>query len=87
MRFWNIGDLGAIPSSIGVDNTSSKSVFAFGSSSKAVILDHGSLSALNSSSLDTISLEEPANQTLLGNGFALLYHIPMTMYMMCIALI
>ena len=73
-EFWNIGDLGAIPSSIGVDNSSSKSVFAFGSSSKAVILDHGSLSTLNSSSLDTVSLEEPANQTLLGDGFALLYH-------------
>lgn len=73
-EFWNIGDLGAVPSSIGVDNSSSKSVFAFGSSSKAVILDHGSLSTLNSSSLDTISLEEPANQTVLGDGFALLYH-------------
>jgi hypothetical protein len=73
-EFWNIGDLGAVPSAIGVDNSSSKSVFVFGSSSKAVILDHGSLSTLNSSSLDTISLEEPSNSTLLGEGFALLYH-------------
>jgi hypothetical protein len=73
-EFWNIGDLGAIPSSIGVDNSSSKSVFVFGSSSKAVILDHGSLSTLNSSSLDTINLEEPSNKTILGQGFALLYH-------------
>ena len=73
-EFWNIGDLGAIPSAIGVDNTSSKSVFVFGSSSKAVILDHSSLSTLNSSSLDTIRLEEPANKIILGEGFAMLYH-------------
>ena len=73
-EFWNIGDLGAVPSSIGTDNSSSKSVFVFASSSKAVILDHGSLSTLNSSSLDTISLEEPSNQTVLGDGFAMLYH-------------
>ena len=73
-EFWNIGDLGAIPSAIGVDNSSSKSVFVFGSSSKAVILDHSALSTLNSSSLDTVYLEEPANSTILGEGFALLYH-------------
>ena len=73
-EFWNIGDLGSVPSSIGVDNSSSKSVFVFGSSSKAVILDHGALSTLNSSSLDTVNLEEPANSTILGDGFALLYH-------------
>ena len=73
-EFWNIGDLGSVPSSIGVDNSSSKSVFVFGSSSKAVILDHSALSTLNSSSLDTVNLEEPSNSTILGDGFALLYH-------------
>lgn len=73
-EFWNIGDLGSVPSAIGVDNNISRSVFVFAASSKAVILDHGSLSALNSSSLETINLEEPSNKTLLGDGFALLYH-------------
>lgn len=73
-EFWNIGDLGAVPSSIGVDNSTAQSVFVFGGSSKAVILDHASLASLSSSSIEDISLEEPANKTLLGGGFALLYH-------------
>ncbi|MEC7985698.1 MAG: hypothetical protein VX278_11080 [Myxococcota bacterium] len=73
-EFWNIGDLGAIPSAIGVDNSSAQSVFVFGASSKAVILDHASLASLSSSSIEDISLEEPANKTILGSGFALLYH-------------
>ena len=73
-EFWNIGDLGAIPTSIGVDNSSSKSVFVFDSSSKVVVLDHGSLATLNSNSLDSIQLEEPSNKSILGLGFALLYN-------------
>ena len=41
---WNIGDLGAIPVDIGVDSSSSQSVFVFSNSSKAVVLDHSDLS-------------------------------------------
>jgi hypothetical protein len=73
-EFWNIGDLGAIPSYIGVDNTSSKSVFVFDSNSKAVILDHGSLATLNNNSIEEVSLEEPSNKSILGSGFAVLYN-------------
>jgi DNA-binding beta-propeller fold protein YncE len=73
-KFWNIGDLGATPSDIGVDNASSQSVFVFGSSSKAVILDHSELSTLNASSLEDVDLEEPANAVQIGDGFAILYN-------------
>jgi hypothetical protein len=73
-EYWNIGDLGAVPSSIGVDSTSSKSLFVFSASSKAVILDHGELSTLNSSSIEDIELEEPANSVLVGGSFAVLYN-------------
>ena len=52
----------------------SESVFVFDSSSKAVILDHGALATLNSSSLDSVSLEQPSNKSILGSGFALLYN-------------
>ena len=73
-KYWNIGNLGAVPSAIGVDNSTSQSVFVFGANSKAVILDHSELSTLNSASLEEVDLEEPANKTLLGNGFAMLYN-------------
>ena len=73
-EFWNIGDLGAIPSSLGVASLESKSVFVFDAASKAVILDHSELSTLSSGSIQDITLEEPANSTLIGDGFALLYN-------------
>ena len=73
-KYWNIGDLGAIPSAIGVDNASSQSVFVFSASSKAVILNHSELSTLNSASLEDINLEEPANRVQVGDGFAILYN-------------
>lgn len=73
-KYWNIGDLGAIPSYIGVDNDTAQSVFVFASSSKAVVLDHGELATLNESSLQEVDLEEPANKVLVGSGFALLYN-------------
>jgi hypothetical protein len=73
-KYWNIGNLGAVPSAIGVDNSSSQSVFVFASNSKAVVLDHSELSTLNSSSLEEVDLEEPANKTMLGDGFAMLYN-------------
>jgi len=37
-KYWNIGDLGAIPSDIGVDDMTAQSVFVFAGSSKAVVL-------------------------------------------------
>ena len=73
-KYWNIGNLGAVPSAIGVDNNTSQSVFVFASNSKAVVLDHTELSTLNSSSLEEVDLEEPANNALMGNGFAVLYN-------------
>jgi hypothetical protein len=73
-KYWNIGNLGAIPSTMGVDNDTAKSVFVFASNSKAVILDHSQLSTLNESSLKDVDLEEPANSVQIGAGFALLYN-------------
>ena len=73
-KYWNIGDLGSIPSDIGVDDTTAQSVFVFSGSSKAVVLDHTQLATLNSSSLQDVELEEPSNKALMGDGFALLYN-------------
>jgi len=73
-KYWNIGDLGAVPSDIGVDETTAQSVFVFSGTSKAVVLDHSQLATLNSSSLEDIDLEEPSNKALMGDGFALLYN-------------
>jgi DNA-binding beta-propeller fold protein YncE len=73
-KYWNIGDLGGIPSEIGVDNASSQSIFVFGNSSKVVILDHSDLSTLNSASIEDVNLEEPANAVQMGDGFAILYN-------------
>ncbi len=73
-KYWNIGDLGAIPSDIGVDEVTAQSVFVFSGTSKAVILDHSQLATLNSSSLEDVDLEEPSNKALMGGGFALLYN-------------
>ena len=73
-KFWNIGDLGAVPSSVGVDNQSKKTVFSFAGSAKAMVLNHSNLSTLNASSLESYTLEEPANQVAIGDGFAVLYN-------------
>ena len=73
-EYWNIGDLGAVPSDIGVDDLTSQSVFVFSGSSKVTILDHSALSTLNNSSLYEISLEQAANKSKIGDGFALLYN-------------
>ena len=73
-EYWNIGDLGAIPSALGVSEQNSKSVFVFDSASKAVILDNSDLSTLSSESIKDISLEEPANKALIGDSFAVLYN-------------
>lgn len=73
-EYWNIGDLGAIPSDIGVDDLTSQSVFVFSGSSKVTILDHSALSTLNNSSLYEVSLEQAANKAQMGDGFALLYN-------------
>lgn len=73
-KYWNIGNLGANPSALGVDNSSAQSVFVFSGSSKAVVLDYSNLSTLNSSSLEEVDLEEPSNKVLMGSGFALLYN-------------
>ena len=70
----NIGDLGAVPSAVGVDNQSKKTVFAFAGSAKAMVLNHSNLSTLNASSLESYTLEEPANQVAIGDGFAVLYN-------------
>ncbi|MEC8277732.1 MAG: hypothetical protein VX026_08455 [Myxococcota bacterium] len=73
-EYWNIGDLGAIPSAIGVSSSESKSVFVFDSASKAVVLDNSDLSTLSSESIKDISLEEPANKAIIGDSFAVLYN-------------
>merc|ERR1712224_754680 len=73
-EFWNIGDLGAVPTGIGVDADTGKSVFVFGSSSKAVVLNNSELATLNSSSIESIDLEEPANKTIVSNKNAVLYN-------------
>lgn len=73
-KYWNIGDLGAIPTDIGVDAVTAQSVFVFSGSSKAVVLDHGELATLNASSLQDVDLEEPSNKALMGDGFAMLYN-------------
>lgn len=73
-KYWNIGDLGAIPTDIGVDEVTAQSVFVFSGTSKAVILDHSQLATLNASSLEDVDLEEPSNKALMGSGFALLYN-------------
>jgi len=73
-KYWNIGDLGAVPSAIGVDDVTAQSVFVFSGTSKAVVLDHSQLATLNASSLEDIDLEEPSNKALMGGGFALLYN-------------
>ena len=71
---WNIGDLGAIPTDIGVDASSSQSVFVFSNSSKAVVLDHSDLSTLNSASIEDIDLEEVMNSVIVSDGFSLLFN-------------
>ena len=71
---WNIGDLGAIPVDIGVDSSSSQSVFVFSNSSKAVVLDHSDLSTLNSASIEDVNLEEVMNSVIVADGFSLLYN-------------
>ena len=73
-KYWNIGDLGAIPTDIGVDDITAQSVFVFSGTSKAVILDHSELATLNASSLQEVDLEEPSNKALMGDGFAMLYN-------------
>ena len=73
-KYWNIGDLGAIPTDIGVDDITAQSVFVFSGSSKAMILDHSELATLNASSLQEVDLEEPSNKALMGDGFAMLYN-------------
>lgn len=73
-EYWNIGDLGAVPSSLGVASEQAKSVFVFDSASKAVILENSQLSTLSADSIQDISLEEPSNQALIGPGFAVLYN-------------
>jgi len=73
-KYWNIGNLGAIPSTMGVDDVTAQSVFVFAANSKAVILDHSQLATLNASSLEDVDLEEPANSVQIGAGFALLYN-------------
>ena len=45
-KYWNIGDLGAVPADIGVDNVSSQSVFVFGFFVQGC--DPGSFSAFHS---------------------------------------
>ena len=67
-------DLGAIPVDIGVDSSSSQSVFVFSNSSKAVVLDHSDLSTLNSASIEDVNLEEVMNSVIVADGFSLLYN-------------
>ncbi len=78
--YWNIGSLGAVPSTLSVDATTDTSVFVFASQSEVNVLDNSRLDVFSQDSIESIDLEEPANAILMADGQALLYNTSGTDY-------
>ena len=72
--YWNIGSLGAVPSTLSVDASTDTSVFVFSSTSEVNVLDNSRLDVFSQDSIETIDLEEPANNILMTDGQALLFN-------------
>ena len=78
--YWNIGSLGAVPSTLGVDSTTDTSVFVFSGQSEVNVLDNSRLDVFSQDSIESIDLEEPANEIMMSEGTALLYNTSGTDY-------
>ena len=72
--YWNIGSLGSVPSTLSVDSVTDTSVFVFSGRSEVNVLDNTRLDAFSQDSIESIALEEPANEILMAAGMALLYN-------------
>ncbi|MDG1481131.1 MAG: hypothetical protein P8R54_16185 [Myxococcota bacterium] len=78
--YWNIGALGAVPSTLSVDSVTDTSVFVFANQTEVNVLDNSRLDIFSQESIDSIALEEPANSIEMADGMALLYNTSGTDY-------
>ncbi|MFT5680162.1 MAG: hypothetical protein ACI8RZ_001067 [Myxococcota bacterium] len=78
--YWNIGSLGAVPSTLSVDAVTDTSVFVFSSQSEVNVLDNSRLDVFSQESIESIDLEEPANEIRMTDGMALLFNTSGTDY-------
>lgn len=72
--YWNLASLGAEPATLAVDEVTNRSVFVFAGSPEVDVLDNDGLDAFSQGLIESISLDEPATDILMGEGTAVLFN-------------